>query len=231
MVKPDIAGPRRARPAAAPGPIAGAPAEAPSHPVPAQVVAAAPPSATAAPKAGAPRKRPSRGRWFALGAIVGAVAALVARGEAKATLLDLRHWSARELRRLEHKPPTSMIAQPVVVAAVVAPASQPVAGSDCPHAGAPAPGDPCAELLAPFARPQPLAVNDLPLVRVEDLPRVHPPPVARRHHARHGVAPVAPAADADADLDEEQATPGPDDAVRPGRARSMEQTAENDARW
>ena len=199
MGKPEIAGPRRARPGPAPAP---APA----------------------------RRTTGRVRWFVLGAVLGAVGALAARGEARATFLDLRQWSARELRKLEHHPQSAVVAAPVVVAAAPPTSAVPDTGEPCTMN--PAPGDPCAELLAPFLHPAPqVAANDIPWVRVEDLPRVHPPTVARRHHGRHApmVAPVDPPADAD-----EAATPTP--APRPdypiaAPATPPEQTAENDTRW
>jgi hypothetical protein len=96
----------------------------------------------------------------------------------------------------------------------------------------PAPGDPCAELLAPFLHPPPVAANDIPWMRVEDLPRVHPPTVARRHHGRRVpvVAPVDPPADADEEASPAPAT-NPDYPIAPAPAAPPEQTAENDARW
>ena len=166
MGKPEIAGPRRARP----GPPSLEPQPAPSG------APSEPPAAPVAPTPRALGGKTGRGRWFVLGAVLGAllgaVGALAARGEARATLLDLREWSARELRRLEHRSQSAMVAAPVVVASLTRPAA--VADT---------------------------AANAIPSVRVEDLPRVHPPTVTRRHHGRRAppVAPVDPPADADED--------------------------------
>ncbi len=176
-----------------------------------------------------------------LGALVGAIGALVARGEARATLLDLRQWSARELRKLEHRPQSAAPSSPAVVASASAPVGTTTLQGDCLQVSRPAPDDPCAALLAPFAAARTevaLATSKVPHVRVEDLPRVQPPAVAHRHHVRHAPA-VTTEAPPDADADaEDPATPSPrptwpipDDDTRRPRGTSMEQTAENDARW
>jgi hypothetical protein len=203
---------------------------------------AAPPATPVAQPSATTAARTGRARWFALGAVLGAVATLVARGEARATLVDLRQWSARELRRLEHKPQSAVPSAPVVMVAFARPVSSAGEASDCCGTSTPAPGTACAELLAPFLHPapQPVAASEVPWVRAEDLPRASAPTVARRHHRRPPVAP-APSADAPAEADEEATTPRvpggePPPAPtleppsRPAR-RTLEQTAENDARW
>jgi hypothetical protein len=167
-----------------------------------------------------------------LGAVLGATGALAARGEARATLLDLRQWSAQELRRLEHKPQSALVAESVVVASIIRPIE--VQPSECDCKSTPAPGSPCAALLAPFAHAQPVAANDVPSVRIEDLPRVHPPTVARRHHGHR--APAAPPPDPPADADEE-ASPAappalkPENPAAPDPRAPLGQTAANDTRW
>jgi hypothetical protein len=219
MGKPEIAGPRRARPAPVQEAVAATPEPSPSEAAP-----VAPPSVR--PK----QRRVSRVRWFVLGAVLGAIGALAARGEAKATLLDLRQWSASELRRLEHKSQSAMEAAPVFVASVRRPPAPPAEG-DCSCVTNPVPGDPCAALLAPFlhpAHPQPVvgAAKLIPSVRVEDLPRVRPPTVARRAHWRRAPPrPAAPPAVADDDDDDDDDA---DAVAAPSRGRALQQTAQND---
>jgi hypothetical protein len=241
-----ISGPRRVRPVASPV----------SHGPPPLPLARTTPMATVPPppppqavdtvhtRAQAvtvrpPRPRSRRGRWFALGLVTGAIAAVVARGEGPATLQDLREWSARTLRSLEHRsdyrPQTQASAQAPLLA--LAPTLvRPSRGGGAPCPVNPGPDDPCAELLAPFLA----KASDAPAIptfSIESLPRVKPQVVARRHHAHPAPAAVAQARPADGDADDDddaQATPPPpppksDDALAPERV-PIEQTAENDAR-
>lgn len=161
------------------------------------------------------RGKVHRLRWFILGIAFGAVGAVFARGEAAQTLHDLRVWSASALRSLERTAPPPAKVQP----STAAPSAKPLAvatGTPCPVD--PAPGDPCAELLAPFLGP---AKPPVPTVSIDALPRVKPPVIARHH--RHGAplpaaAPAATAAD-----DDSQGSPSDDD-----EATSQVTTAEND---
>jgi hypothetical protein len=157
------------------------------------------------------RGRSHRLRWFILGIALGALSAIVARGEAADTLHDLRVWSARALRSLESTAPPPAKTRPSTVTASAKPVAM---ATDAPCPVDPGPGDPCdAELLAPFLDPpKPL----VPTVSIDSLPRVRPPVIARRH--RH-VAP-APAATA---ADDSQDLPSDDD-----EPTSQVATADND---
>ena len=158
------------------------------------------------------RRRSNRVLWFALGIAFGAVAAVCVRGDAAGTLQAARAWGASTLRSLEHvhaakaaAPPTSMAPQGVSSSAVAAAAAE----------------DPCAELLAPFAKP----VANVPTVSIDDLPKVTPPPVvvaARRRGspaARLSHAPVASEESADSEPAPAGINPDDDDTqaapVRP----------------
>lgn len=179
--------------------------------------------------------RPTRGRWFLLGLVAGAVVTVVARGEGPATLHDLREWSARTLRSLEHRherrPQSDAAALPPALAQTPA-IARPSSEAPCPMN--PGPDDPCAELLAPFQTAT--AALDVPTFPVESLPRVKHPAVARRHHARPAPAAIAPPSDDDAEDDAQSTTPAPapkrDELVAPERIPIVapEQTAENDLR-
>jgi len=118
------------------------------------------------------RRRSNRVLWFVLGIAFGAVAAVLLQGDTMATLRAARAWGASTLRSLEQKPSPAVNAPPTAVAAAAALESTP-----CPVD--PGPGDPCAELLAPFA------TTSIPTVNVDDLPTVVPVAtvvvVARRH--------------------------------------------------
>jgi hypothetical protein len=188
-----------------------------------------------------------RVRWFLLGLGFGVIVAMVARGESAATLHDLREWSARTLRSLEHHPrSTTTNAGPVD--APTAQASVVVRPKEAPCPVDPGPADPCAQLLAPFrasgAGPVSPAVASLevPTVPVESLPHVKPVVIARRHPRPARVAPApqpVPAEDdsddADADSADEK-TPPPasppkrDDVTppEPAPAPPQQQTAAND---
>jgi hypothetical protein len=186
-----------------------------------------------------PRPSSPRGRWFALGLLAGLAVAVVARGEVPATLHDLREWSARALRSLEHhpdrpRPHSEGSAMDPVVAQAPA-VARPSATHEAPCPIDPGPGDPCAELLAPF-QSKATASLDVPIFPVESLPRVKPHVIARRHHTRAPAA-LAPPTPADADEDDAKATmppapPKSDDVVLPERIPIVapEQTAENDLR-
>jgi len=184
-----------------------------------------------------PRPRSARGPWFVLGLLAGLLVAVVARGELPATLHDLREWSARTLRALEHhtdrRPHSEASAMEPVVAQVPT-IARPPATHEAPCPIDPGPEDPCAALLAPFMTRATAAI-DVPVFPVESLPRVKPPVIARHHHARPAPASLAPPAsadDADAKSTTPPAPPKSDDVVLPERIPivSPEQTAENDAR-
>ncbi len=116
------------------------------------------------------RRRSNRVLWFVLGIAFGAVAAVLVQGDAMATLRAARAWGASTLRSLEQKPSPAATA-PSTPSAVV------LENTPCPVD--PGLGDPCAELLAPFA------TTSIPTVNVDDLPTVVPVAtvvvVARRH--------------------------------------------------
>jgi hypothetical protein len=184
----------------------------------------------------APAVRPARGRWFALGLVTGAVVAVFARGEGPATLHDLREWSARTLRSLEHRPERRPQTESGAAAPVLAQASlvtRPAPTSEAPCSEDPGPGDPCAELLAPFLT-KTTASLDVPTYPVESLPRAKPPVVARRHRGRPAPAPAP--ADDDSEDTARATTPAPnpphDELVAPERIPIVapEQTAENELR-
>jgi hypothetical protein len=177
------------------------------------------------------RSRVHRLRWFILGIAFGALGAVFARGDATQTLHDMRVWSARALRSLERTaPPAPAKTKP----SSATPSPKPVAlAIDAPCPMTPGPGDPCAELLAPFLDPPKAPV---PTVSVDALPRVRPPVIARHHH--HVAPTAAPAASvADAPQappseDEDDATPQspkPYDTASPDLSTGQVTTAENDA--
>jgi hypothetical protein len=136
------------------------------------------------------KRRRMRGvRWFVLGLAFGALGAVFVRGDAPGTLRSLRFWGADVLRALEHAPaPGSGIAPPARALAMGTASHAPPAQKFEPCPVNPAPDDPCAALLAPFANDRgmtqgasaPLAMN-VPTVSVDDLPRAKPTVVARRH--------------------------------------------------
>lgn len=222
MANAAIAGPRRAKQAPPPTQaVAAAPVaqtrparqlqaddeptrSASRRPVPAQVI-------TMPVKRG----KSHRLRWFILGVAFGAVGAVLARGEAVQTLHDIRVWSARALRSLERTaPPPPAKLKPTVAAPPAKPLS---AASEPPCPMNPAPGDPCAELLAPFLDPPKAPV---PVVSIDALPRAKPPVLARRHrHVTPAPAPVPAATAAD------DAEDPPSDDEQP---ISQVTTAEND---
>jgi hypothetical protein len=247
-----ISGPRRMRAVPAQAPVSHGPPPLPTRrerasqqppsqpPLPAPTAAV---RAVATHLPGAPRlddstarvprqgARTRRARWFTLGLAVGAIVAIVARGEGPATLHDLREWSARTLRSLEHRSDrrqhSALGAEAEVVASVPALIrSSPPGDAPCPVD--PAPDDPCAELLAPFMKAS--TTPDVPTVALESLPRVKPPVVvARRHHSSHAAPAAVASADANADDDttaklEELVARAPVPIIAP------EQTADNDVR-
>jgi hypothetical protein len=179
------------------------------------------------------RRKPRRLRWFILGIAFGALGAIFARGDATQTLHDLRVWSARALRSLERTSATPAKARPSTTTTSAKPVAL-VIEKPCPMN--PGPGDPCADLLAPFLDPPKPAV---PTVSVDALPRVKPPVIARHHHhAAPTAAPAASVADAPQEppTDDEQdvATPHPQspkpyDTASPDLPTSQITTAENDA--
>jgi len=134
------------------------------------------------------RRRSNRVLWFVLGIAFGAVAAVFARGDAMGTLQAARAWGASTLRSMEHKPATAASAAPYSMATMTAPLapSAPAAAKNAPCPVDPGPGDPCAELLAPFA-------TNIPTVNIDDLPNVvavQAVVVIARRHPR-GPAPAA----------------------------------------
>jgi hypothetical protein len=163
------------------------------------------------------RAKSRRLRWFILGIAFGVLGAIFARGDAPQTLNDLRAWSARALRSLERGAPPPAKSQP----STAKPAPKPVAlVIDAPCPMTPGPGDPCADLLAPFLDPPKPPV---PTVSVDALPRVRPPVISRRHH--HGApAPAAAPAATVADSPEEPPSDDEQDDVPTSQVR----TAAND---
>jgi hypothetical protein len=163
-----------------------------------------------------PRKRGGLG-WFVLGIAFGAVTAVLVTGEAEGTLRSARAWSGRTLRSLEHRPvpvaPTLPVPSASHLAEVASVSIPAMTSTPCPVD--PGPGDPCFELLAPFAT----TALDVPTVPVEDLPRVKPPPPPAVLRARAAVPVSAPPATTTAqdrseaphginpDGDDSQATP------------------------
>ncbi len=161
------------------------------------------------------RSKSRRVWWFVLGIAFGALGAVFARGDGSQTLHDLRVWSARALRSLEHSASPPAKSQP----STAKPAQKPVAlVIDAPCPMTPGPGDPCADLLAPFLDPPKPPV---PTVSVDSLPRVRPPVIARRHHH---VAPAAAPASSVADRSQEP----PADDEQDDLPTSQVTTAEND---
>jgi hypothetical protein len=135
-----------------------------------------------------------------LGIAFGATGAVFASGDTMHTLRAARAWGANTLRSLERAPASSASVAPSSIATEAAwPAAIAPKNAPCPME--PGPGDPCAELLAPFAA-------NVPTVNIEDLPRVKPPPVApvvviaRRGHAAPAAAPPV-----DPEREETQAAP------------------------
>lgn len=163
------------------------------------------------------RGKVHRLRWFILGIAFGAVGAVFARGEATQTFHDIRVWSAKALRSLERTaPPPSPKVQP----STAAPSAKPLSlAIDAPCPVNPGPGDPCADLLAPFlAPPKP----PVPTVSIDALPRVKPPVIAR-HHRR--VAPAGAPVPPPAATAEDDTTDPPGNDEEP---TSQVTTAEND---
>jgi len=226
MANPALSGPRRAR---------LAPPQAPVLPAPTPSTRAIAVASSRLDDSGIRRTSVGarRGRWFALGLVVGAITAVIVRGEGPATLHDLRDWSARTLRSLEHRSerrPHSDLgvsAEAVASAPALTRSSHP---SDAPCPVDPSPDDPCAELLAPFLKSSP--TPDVPTVAFESLPRVKPPVVARRHHPVHAAPAPAAVASADADEDTADTTAKLEDMVAhaPVPIIAPEQTAENDVK-
>jgi hypothetical protein len=162
--------------------------------------------------------------WFVLGIAFGAIAAVLARGDAMGTWHAARAWGASALRSLEHRPAPASPAAPYSMAATT-PTQAPSVPAEVKDAPCPVdrgPGDPCAELLAPFA-------PTIPTVSVNDLPTVTPMApvvvVARRHGHRSGPAvthaPPAPAAEESAESQPTPAGVNPDEdetQARPTKA-------------
>lgn len=160
------------------------------------------------------RRRSNRVLWFVLGIAFGAVAAVLVQGDAMATLRAARAWGASTLRSLEQKPSPAANAPSTASAAALE-------NTPCPVD--PGPGDPCAELLAPFA------TTSIPTVNVDDLPTVVPVAtvvVVARRHARGPAraaahAPPAPVADESPQTEPTPAGINPDEdgpQARPARA-------------
>lgn len=165
----------------------------------------------------AKRGKVHRLRWFILGIAFGAVGAVFARGEAAQTLHDIRAWSAKALRSLERTAPPPA---PKVQPSTAAPSAKPLSlAVDAPCPMNPGPGDPCADLLAPFVDPPKAAV---PTVSIDALPRVKPPVIARHH--RHVAPAAAPAPAPAATAGDDMADPPSDDE----EPTSQVTTAEND---
>jgi hypothetical protein len=142
------------------------------------------------------RRRSNRVLWFVLGIAFGAVAAVFARGDAMGTLQAARAWGASTLRSLEHKTPPASPGAPYSVTTAMgtaAPSSVAAAMESTPCPVDPGPGDPCAELLAPFATAIPTVnVDDLPVVTAEPATTttVAPVVVVARRHARPAARPA-----------------------------------------
>lgn len=235
-----IAGPRRTKQAPAPPVQAAQPAQAqPARQLPPldydePTRSARPASPTPIVTIPAKRSRVHRLRWFVLGIAFGAMGAVFARGDAAQTLRGLRVWSAKALRSLERTAPPPAKVQP----STAAPSAKPMAMAiEAPCPMNPGPGDPCAELLAPFVDPPRPSV---PTVSIDALPRVKPPVVVARHRRHVTPAAAAPAssvadapqdppADDDSDVDPAQAPPpGPSETATPDTPGSQITTAEND---
>lgn len=226
MANAAIAGPRRSKQAPPPPQVVAQPTAQPARQLPPldydeptrnRQPAARPPQVVTTP---AKRGKVHRFRWFILGIAFGAVGAVFARGEEAQTFHDLRVWSARALRSLERTaPPPPANTHP----STAAPSAKPVAlVIDAPCPMDPAPGDPCAELLAPFLDAPKAPV---PTVSIDALPRVKPPAVIARHHRLVAPAPApAPVASTPAEEPLDPPTDDDDDDDSKGRVT----TAEND---
>jgi hypothetical protein len=221
MANAAIAGPRRTKQAPPPPQVAAqAQRQLPpldyDEPTRSARPAARPPQVVTTP---VKRGKAHRIRWFILGIAFGAVGAVVARGEAAQTLHDLRVWSARALRSLEHSsPPPPAKVQP----STAAPSAKPVAlAIDAPCPMDPAAGDPCAELLAPFLDPTKAPVRT---VSIDSLPRVKPPVIARHHRHVGPAAAPSPSPVASAPAEEPVDPPSDDDDDSTGQVT----TAQND---
>jgi hypothetical protein len=217
MATAPIAGPRRARspvlvataPRSTPPPLpqAAMPGHAPVAPLPPPPARPLPPLDYDQSGALKPQDEPTqpgrrhkvhRVRWFVLGIAVGAVVAVFASGDARATFDAARAWGAHTLRSLERCParaPHASGAAPSAMATAAEARWPKSAWEPCPVE--PSGEDPCAELLAPFAGDPWMAGSSPPLVSVDDLPRAKAPApvvvaVARRHP--RPAAPAAPAA-------------------------------------
>ena len=216
-----IAGPRRLPPRPAAAPAASAPARVLPPLDYDEASRSSLPRALDVTRPGR-RRRSSRVLWFVLGIAFGAVGAVFARGDALGTLHTARAWGASALRSLEHKAAPSATGSPYSMAPGVGmpapPALKPTgkaAEVNHPCPVDPGPGDPCAELLAPFA-------PDVPTVSVDDLPKVQPSPavavVARRHArapAPTGTPPPAAEESAEAEPTPVGVNPEDDPPVRP----------------
>lgn len=156
MTHAALAGPRRTRPA--PPMRSGPP------PLPAAARAAVVEAISSSNTMLVPR--PRRARWFLLGLAFGAAIAIALVGDGRLTLRDLRDWSARTLRRLEHHTASVAAAATPVVAS---PKPAEVPGAPAQATGTATATD-CAELLAPFAT-KGVAGLERPAVPVESLPR------------------------------------------------------------
>jgi hypothetical protein len=157
------------------------------------------------------RHRAHRVRWFVLGIAFGTVAAVAATGDARGTLEAARAWGANALRALEHKPPPAVTTSPSSMATGTAPRDAKMPW-EAPCPVEPAAGDPCAELLAPFAADARTTLG-VPVVRVEDLPRVKPPApvvVARRRRPVTTQAATAPSTEEEETTEETPTGVSPD---------------------
>jgi len=133
------------------------------------------------------RRRPHRARWFVLGIAFGAIGAVILTGDARSTIDGARAWGARALRSLERKAPPQGKSAPTTTATTDPVGTQAAwAHADAPCPMDPSGDDPCAELLAPFAN-QPAPPGAVPVVRVDDLPKVRPVVVAYARRGRVGV--------------------------------------------
>jgi hypothetical protein len=220
-----LAGPRRARPPALPAAarVAAPPTVSPHAAeetwtapyAPGARATAIPPAATVPEslRATVPmRRRTHRARWFVLGIAFGAIGAVALTGDACSTIDGARAWGARTLRSLEKRAPCLGQDSPATIATTDPRATIQAAWvhADAPCPMEPGSDDPCVALLAPFAN-SPSVARPVPLVKVDDLPRVRPPSpvvVARRPRGTPGAGSSggAPAAGADG-AEETAATP------------------------
>lgn len=109
-----------------------------------------------------------------LGIAFGASGAVFARGDSMSALHAMRAWGATALRSLERSPAPPVASTPATAMVTVTANTvrrTDARPKDAPCPVDPGPGDPCAELLAPFA-------THVPTVSIDDLPRVKPAPVA-----------------------------------------------------